>query len=418
MKEKLQRFTVLALVLSLAAVQAFGSVYLPAYAQEIDETGVLSDMGEGDNRVLTSNWIVLAPGEQVTYSFVYDGDEQPVTVWMSAIPTGAAQFEIWTDDRLADRSEDAETEPLGRGTATADDTGITNWVGGSPEAETYYVVVTATGDTSVRYLLNVSSPALAADQPGAIAAEPAAPGLQPTADPNVAVVTTDTLNVREGPATTFAVITTVANGTELTVMGRDEANNWLLVQLADGTQGWVTRSLTNYTNLDAPVVAADVLAAATPQPGATTSVTSTITSTTNITGGIGGLVAAITGTVALEGDWIVLPEGEVDWYTVQYRGGALPFTLWLDMEPFGDAAFTVVNEETAAAIMAGTAPADFDFIGRGTLNPVEPGYLFWRAAFDEADTYYVMVQNTGTDDVFYSLHALGAGVGRTIAEAE
>jgi uncharacterized protein YgiM (DUF1202 family) len=418
MKEKLQRFTVLALVLSLVTLQAFGSMYHSAYAQGQNVTGVLSDMGEGDNRVLTSNWIVLAPGEQVTYSFVYDGDEQPVTVWMSAIPTDAAQFEIWTDDRLADRSEDPETEPLGRGTAMADDTGITNWVGGSPEAETYYVVVTAAGDTSVRYLLNVSSPALAADQPGAVETEPAAPGLQPTADPTIAIVTTDTLNVREGPATTFPVITTVANGTELTVVGRDEANNWLFVQLADGTEGWVTRSLTNYTNLDAPVVTADALPTPTPQAGVTTTVTSTITSTTNITGGIGGLVGAITGTVALEEEWQVLPAGEIDWYTVQYRGGELPFTLWMDMEPFGDAAFTVVNEETAGAIMADTAPADFDVIGRGISNPVEPGYLFWRAAFDEADTYYVMVENTGADDVLYSLHALGAGVGRTIATAE
>ena len=61
---------------------------------------------------------------------------------------------------------------------------------------------------------------------------------------------------------------------------------------------------------------------------------------------------------------------------------------------------------------------DGEVVGRGTVNPIEQGYLFWQASFEEADTYYIMVENRGTDDTLYSIHTLGPGVGRTIETAE
>jgi uncharacterized protein YraI len=349
---------------------------------------------------------------------------------MNTIPADGAEFHIWTDERLEALSEDPETEPLGRGTAMSDASGFTNWQGGSPEAEVYYVVVSSTGNADTQYLLNISSPALSLEQPGATTVGPGTPTATATPDPNIAVVTTAELNVRAGPSTDFPVITTVPNGTELTVLGRNDTDTWLAVQLEDGTQGWVTRSLTDYTLVAETVLSADL----TPEPAPTETplpgITATITTTTNGVTGTTGItettsVTETTGVTVeetladpLASNWQVLAEGETHWYTFQYRGGELPVTLWMDVEPFGGADFTVVDEATATSLMEDTTPSVTDPIGRGIANPIEPGYLFWHAGFAEADTYYVMVQHAGTGDTLYSINALGPGVGRTVQEAE
>lgn len=403
MKEKLQRFTILALVIALISPLAFGDVYTPVFAQDGNVERTLSDVGTGGDRVLTSNLVTVAPGQQHTYQVAYDGNEEPISVLLNTFPAGSAAFEIWTDDRLADLAEDPETEPLGRGTNMTEDASFANWLGGSPEAETYFIVVSPTGTATARYLLNVTSPALSATQPGAIAVapEPAPP------DPNVATVTTDALNVREGPSTSFPVIVTVPNGTQMTVLGRNGTNTWIMVQLEDGTEGWVTRSLTNYVTLSPNILTVDALAA----PAAQTAVTTTvaITATPAITPTL-----VVTPADALDDEWVTLSPGETHWYTFQYRGNSLPVTVWMDAEPIQGAGFIVVSEDTAGAIMNGTAPTAFNTIGTGRANPVEPGYLFWRDDFPEADTFYVMAQNTGQNDILYSLNALGPGVGRTI----
>lgn len=415
MKRKLQQLLTFALVLGLATSLTFSTSYAPAYAQAVD--GTLTDLGEGENRVLSSEWTVLNPGQQITYQFAYDGDEQPVSVWMNVVPAEAASFDIWTDERLAELEEDAETPPLGEGTPMTEEAGFTNWQGGSPEAETYYVVVTADGPSAARFLLNVSSPALSLEQPGAIAIAPVAP-----ADPNIAVVTTDALNVRSGPSTAFPVLVTIPNGTEMTVLGRNSTNTWINVQLADGTEGWVTRSLTSYTLVSPNIIAAGV-AAASVAASVTATTTTTATATTTDTAVIATTPVTATATVStteLGEGWQVLSAGDVDWYTFQYRGGDLPLTIWMDMEPFGDAEFTVLNADVAQQIMAGTLTTPTTVIGRGRANPVEPGYIFWQAEFPEADTFYVMVEplDSAAGDALYSINVLGPGVGRVIEPVE
>ena len=119
---------------------------------------------------------------------------------------------------------------------------------------------------------------------------------------------------------------------------------------------------------------------------------------------------------SLDDDWHVLREGETHWYKFQYRGGGLPVHVWMDVEPANGAIFNILNEETALTILAGVAPTVVNAIGRGTVNPMEPGYVFWRADFPEADTLYVMVQHEGTADTIYSIEAGGPGLGRTIIE--
>jgi len=228
----------------------------------------------------------------------------------------------------------------------------------------------------------------------------------PAAQPNTnqAVVIVPALNVRSGPSTLYPVITTVPLGTALTVLGRDATNTWIAVQLADGTQGWVTRTLTDYVSIASTVLTAEPLPSPTPIPG----VTATPTPDTTIV-----LVQQPT-PAALDGDWHVIKEGETQWYTFQYRGGGLPVHVWMDVDPDQGAIFNILDQETAKAILAGVAPKVVNAVGRGMPNPVEPGYLLWQADFPEADTYYVMVQYKGPGDVVYAIHAAGPGLSRPV----
>jgi len=437
-------------MLAITAVLIFGSSYLPAYAQDgagdqlIAQVQPLFQAGEGDDIVLTSNWDSLAADEQHVYRFDYEGGEQPIRVWMNAIPADAVQFQIWTDDLVTGLNADPDLAPLAVGAPISEDSEFSIWQGNSPNPEVYYVTVRANSDSTAQYLLNVSSPGLAAEQPGLTQPTPVAPTITPTLagptpipptptsltpipptptsltpvplvtpvpvatqDPTLAVVTAPALNVRAGPSTAYAVITTVPAGTVLVVLGRNEANTWLAVRLEDGTEGWVTRSLTNYFNIAPVVLTAEPPPAPTPLPG----VTATPTPDTTIV-----LVQQPT-PEALDGDWRVISDGETHWYTFQYRGGELPVHVWMDVEPDKGAVFNILDQETALSVLAGVAPNVVNAIGRGTSNPVEPGYLFWRADFPEADIFYVMVQHEGQPgDVVYSIHAAGPGLSRPVPQ--
>jgi hypothetical protein len=74
----------------------------------------------------------------------------------------------------------------------------------------------------------------------------ASPEPTKTEMPNVATVTAEMLNVRRGPGTTYAVITTVRRGSLLIVLEQDSTGGWLRVRLADGIEGWVYRTFTDF----------------------------------------------------------------------------------------------------------------------------------------------------------------------------
>lgn len=75
-----------------------------------------------------------------------------------------------------------------------------------------------------------------------------------------AIVTTSgaNLNVRSGPATTYALVTKVANGATVTVLGRDASGSWLQIQFATATAdtGWVT---TQYLQIDSALAGLPVV---------------------------------------------------------------------------------------------------------------------------------------------------------------
>lgn len=53
------------------------------------------------------------------------------------------------------------------------------------------------------------------------------------------------INVRSGPSTTDAIVSTLGAGQELPATGRLEDGSWLRVELGDGQSGWVFASLVN-----------------------------------------------------------------------------------------------------------------------------------------------------------------------------
>jgi hypothetical protein len=115
----------------------------------------------------------------------------------------------------------------------------------------------------------------------------------------------------------------------------------------------------------------------------------------------------------LAANWRVLREGEAHWYTFQHRGDRLPVHIWMDVDPNEGAGFHVFSEEEVQPVMEGTVnPNDANAIGRGTRNPVEPGYLFWRGTFQNPGTYYVMIEHGWTGNVNYSIYGAGPGLGR------
>ncbi|MEZ4767852.1 MAG: SH3 domain-containing protein [Caldilineales bacterium] len=72
----------------------------------------------------------------------------------------------------------------------------------------------------------------------------ATPTVQPT--PFVKVES-DSLNVRLGPGTDYPVLGQVLLGQRLTLVGRNDAGDWLVVCCVDGQAGWVTARLVSTT---------------------------------------------------------------------------------------------------------------------------------------------------------------------------
>lgn len=53
-------------------------------------------------------------------------------------------------------------------------------------------------------------------------------------------ITVDKLNIRRGPGVTYPVIRQERSGTTLRITGKNPSATWWLIQLADGSTGWVT----------------------------------------------------------------------------------------------------------------------------------------------------------------------------------
>jgi uncharacterized protein YraI len=90
-------------------------------------------------------------------------------------------------------------------------------------------------------------------------------------DAPYAVVDTRSLNVRKGPDTTFPIMTGVAEGDRLEIVGQAYTCAWLLIRTEGGVEGWVSASLVIYDMpcneiASAPVPPTPASAASLPSP--------------------------------------------------------------------------------------------------------------------------------------------------------
>ena len=93
---------------------------------------------------------------------------------------------------------------------------------------------------------DTSTPTPTPTTPSTPTSTPIPPTPTSTPDTRRASVTAGALNLRQGPGTGHGVITTLAQGTVVTVLGQNPAGNWLLVELSNGVQGWLARAYTDY----------------------------------------------------------------------------------------------------------------------------------------------------------------------------
>lgn len=56
-------------------------------------------------------------------------------------------------------------------------------------------------------------------------------------------ITANSVNIRSGPGTAYPVVTTLPQGSEVTLIARDNQADWYNVELADGQRGWVAASV-------------------------------------------------------------------------------------------------------------------------------------------------------------------------------
>jgi uncharacterized protein YraI len=256
-----------------------------------------------------------------------------------------------------------------------------------------------------RYLTNFVNVAPTVLTP-ALLQPPLAPPATVPADVNSTFGAVD-LNIRAGPSTAYPVLRTVPVNTQVVVLGQDNSGAWLFVQLADGAQGWLSRSLTTFAGT-APVVATPALVQPPLAPPATVSIVpGTIALPSQAASPVNFPTAQ-----TLANNWRTLGGGQTQWFTFSHPGDGEPVQIWMDVEPNNAAEFRIFSEEDAQSIMAGADLEEFADIGRGTPNPNEPAELFWLGEFEEHGRYFVMVRNSSTSDVNYSIFGVGPSIGQ------
>ncbi len=98
----------------------------------------------------------------------------------------------------------------------------------------------------------------AAEQSASPTPEPA-PTETPTPEPKaVIVVTQDLVNIRQGPGTTYGLVGSVSNGTELEILGKNEQGDWWQICCVNGEPGWIFGQLGSASNTESVAVAENI----------------------------------------------------------------------------------------------------------------------------------------------------------------
>jgi hypothetical protein len=110
---------------------------------------------------------------------------------------------------------------------------------------------------------------------------------------------------------------------------------------------------------------------------------------------------------ALPGDWVKLDAGARVWYAFQYGGDGSAINVRVSASPANAVSFSVW---TPGDVTSWAATGKEDPVGRGSVNSRFGGDLFWTGSFNQAGTYFVVVQNDSSAPAYYLLTASGSAV--------
>ncbi len=109
----------------------------------------------------------------------------------------------------------------------------------------------------------------------------------------------------------------------------------------------------------------------------------------------------------LPGDWVKLDAGARVWYAFRYDGDGSQITVRVALDPAGAVAFGVW---TPGNVATWAATGNETPIGRGSVNDALGGDLFWTGNFNQAGTYYVVVESTSNAPAYYLPQISGGAV--------
>jgi uncharacterized protein YraI len=147
-----------------------------------------------------------------------------------------------------------------------------------------------------------------------------------------ATVNTGQLNVRSGPGLQYGAITTLPYGFGVRMIGRNTQQNWVLIQLTTGLQGWVNVNYlrTNYRISDLPIADSVLGTAITPTGRITGAFNVNVRSAPDANASIVG-VATLDQALTLLGrnfnaSWaqVRLDNGTTGWVSSQFVAGTVP----------------------------------------------------------------------------------------------
>ena len=96
--------------------------------------------------------------------------------------------------------------------------------------------------------------------------EPEAPPTDTPPPPAQLSVSSDIVNVRQGPGTSFGLVGSAEQGTQLSITGKNEQGDWWQICCVNGEPGWVYGELVDAQNTESVEVAANIPVAPTLPP--------------------------------------------------------------------------------------------------------------------------------------------------------
>lgn len=151
----------------------------------------------------------------------------------------------------------------------------------------------------------------------------------------VATVITERLNVREGPGLQHAVIAKLNRGAQVTIIEQVATNDWLHIELSDGSQGWIAAAYVSRATAEnaasIPALEATAPKTAATDAGATTATAYTLPARINIRRGPGTnypIAASVATGTALE---ILALNPAGDWYQVRLTGEVEPVWVYASL---------------------------------------------------------------------------------------